>query len=108
MAAMLLTQLIECLISPDATWFSRIAVIIMVLIAVMIVFLLIYWFFEEYRKQWNQFSVYILAITMAVLVTVGDLIRSVLPVNLVVVFVSVIVISTGIRKKLSSAMGKLA
>jgi hypothetical protein len=32
----------------------------------------------------------------------------VLQVNLVVVFVSVIVISTGIRKKLSSAMGKLA
>jgi hypothetical protein len=66
-----------------------------------IVFLLIYWFFEEYRKQWNYFSVYILAITMAVLVTVGDLIRSVLPVNLVVLFAAVIVISTGIRKKFS-------
>jgi cation transport ATPase len=94
----LLTELIECLISPDETWFSRIAVIIMVLIAVVIVFLLIYWFIEEYRKQWNYFSVYILAITMAVLVTVGDMIRSVLPVNLVVLFVIVIVISTGIRK----------
>jgi hypothetical protein len=35
---------------------------------------------------------------MAVLVTVGDMIRSVLPVNLVVLFVIVIVISTGIRK----------
>ena len=61
-----------------------------------------HYFCEEYKKQWNYALVLILAITMSVLITVGDIIRSVLPVNLIFLFAAVIVITTELRKKIRS------
>lgn len=83
-------------------WFERIMALGLIFVGIIIVGVLGYYFCEEYKKQWNYASVLILAITMSVLITVGDIIRSVLPVNLIFLFAAVIVITTELRKKIRS------
>jgi hypothetical protein len=81
-------------------WIARIVAVSLILVGVAIVGTLVYSFYEEYRKQWDYISMCILVLVTAILVTVGDMIRDVLPVNLVVLFVVIIVISIEIRKRI--------
>jgi hypothetical protein len=83
-----------------AAWIARIVATGLILAGVVIVSTLMYSFYEEYRRQWDYISVFILSVVTAILVAVGDMIRDVVPVNLIILFIVIIVISTEIRKKI--------